>query len=146
VRPSGGPTDIGSVQVTGVGGRGGGSSSSPDTPVGQLMAFAFGFVNNQLDIFFIDQKGQVFAEAFTFNNFFSPNPANAQFLNTQINLIHATSSDALGYLALMGSLVDSQNQELLMITVPISFMSQATLLDVISHSVTDAEFATINSF
>ncbi len=69
VRPPGGPTDIGSVQVTGVGG-----STGSHTPVGSLLAFAFGFVNGQLDIFFIDQKGQVFDEAFTLNNFFSPSP------------------------------------------------------------------------
>ncbi len=143
-RPPNGPSDLGSVQVS-VALPGGGSVGSHE-PVGQLMAFAFGIVNNQLDIFFLDQKGQVFGEAFTLNNFLSPNPTSAQFLNRQINLIHATASGALGYPALMGSLVDSDNQELLMITVPISFMSQATLLDVISHSLTDAEFANLDSF
>jgi hypothetical protein len=143
-RPPSGLTDLGAVQVS-VAPAGGGLTGS-HTPVGQLMAFAFGIVNNQLDIFFIDQKGQVFDEPFTLNNFLSPNPASAQFLNSQINLIHATASDALGYPALMGSLVDSDNQELLMITIPISFMSQATLLNVISHSLTDAEFATLDSF
>ena len=75
-RPTSGPTDIGAVQVTGVG-SGGGSSSAP-TPVGQLLAFAFGFVNGQLDIFLVDQKGQIFAEAFNFTNFFSPSPADAE--------------------------------------------------------------------
>jgi hypothetical protein len=143
-RPPNGPTDLGAVQVS-VAPTGGGSTSFP-SPAGQLMAFAFGIVSSHLDILFIDQKGQVFAKAFTFNNFLSPNPASAQFLNSQMNLIHATSSGALGYPALMGSLVDSNNQELLMMTVPISFMSQATLLDVISHSLTDAEFAKLDSF
>jgi hypothetical protein len=131
-RPSGGPTDIGSVQVTGVGSGGGGSSSSPHPPTGQLMAFAFGFLNNQLDIFFIDQKGQVFDEAFTFNNFFSPNPTSAQFLNADMVFRNMAFSDAAGYPAVLGSLVDGGNHDLLMITIPISFMSQTALQNVIA--------------
>jgi hypothetical protein len=96
------------------------------------MAFAFGFVNNQLDIFFVDQKGQVFNEAFTFSNFFTPNPGNAQFLNTDLVMRNLAGSDALGYPAVLGNLLDSHNQDLLMITIPISFMSPTALHDVIA--------------
>ncbi len=136
-RPLDGPTDLGSVQVsagsnTGGGSGSGGSSSSPHMPVGQLLAFAFGFVNNQLDIFFIDQKGQVFDETFTLNNFFSPSPANAQFLNTDMVMRNMAFSDTAGYPAVLGSLVDGGNQDLLMITVPLGFMSQAALQDMIA--------------
>jgi hypothetical protein len=127
-RPTGGPTDIGAAQVTGVGG----GSSSSRIPVGQLMAFALGFVNGQLDIFFVDQRGQVFGEAFNFNNFFSPSPADAQFLNTDMVFRNMTFSDAVGYPAVLGSLVDSGNQNLLMVTIPLGFMSQTALNDVIA--------------
>jgi hypothetical protein len=135
VRPMGGPTDIGAVQVTDVGGGGAGgsgSSSSSPTPVGQLLAFAFGFVNGQLEIFFVDQKAQVFGEAFTVNNFFSPSPSNAQFLSTDMVLRNMSFSDAAGYPAILGSLHDSSNQDLLMITIPLGFMSPAALNDVIA--------------
>ena len=96
------------------------------------MAFAFGFVNNQLDIFFVDQKGQVFDEAFTASNFFSPNPGNAQFLNTDMVLRNMAGSDAVEYPAVLGNLLTSSNQDLLMITIPLSFMSPAALNDVIA--------------
>jgi hypothetical protein len=129
-RPTGGPTDIGAVQVTGVG-SGGGSSSS-HTPVGQLMAFAFGFVNGQLDIFFVDQKGQVFHQAFTVTNFFNPSPANARFLHTDMVFQNMAFSEALGYPAVLGSLVDSGNQDLLLITIPLGFMSPTALQEVIA--------------
>ncbi len=126
-RPGGGPTDIGAVQVTNVGG-----SSSPHTPVGQLLAFALGFVNGQLDILFVDQQGQVFDESFTLNNFFTPSPGNAQFLNTDMVFRNIAFSDALGYPAVLGNLLDSSNQGVLMITIPLSLMSQTALNDVIA--------------
>ncbi len=134
-RPSGGPIDLGSVQVsvgsnTG-GGGGGGSSSSPHTPTGQLLPFALGIVNNQLDIFFLDQKEAVFAEAFTFNNFFNPNPADAQFIGGLIPDF-PTSSDALGYPAIQADLVSSGSFLLPMITIPLNFMSPVVLNDLIA--------------
>jgi hypothetical protein len=101
-------------------------------PVGQLMPSAFGFVDGQLEIFFVDQKGQVFGEAFTLTNFLTPNPAGARFLNTGLTLRNLAASDALGYPAVLGDLVGGGGQDLLMITVPLGFMSPAALQDVIA--------------
>jgi hypothetical protein len=131
--------------VTRVGGRGGvgggggssGGSSSSHTPVGQLMPFAFGIVNNQLDILCLDHSGQVFTEAFSFNNFFSPNAADAQFISTDLILNSPTGSDALGYPAIMFNVepmfnvVPSSGLGLPVITIPLNFMSQAALNEVI---------------
>jgi hypothetical protein len=108
------------------------SPPSLHTPVGPLMVFAFGIVNNQLAILFVDQKGQIFDEAFAFSNFFSPSPGNAQFLNTDMVLRNMSGTDALGFPAVVGNLLDIHNQDLWMITVPVDFMSPTALDDVIT--------------
>ncbi len=41
-------------------------------------------------------------------------------------------SDAVGYPAVLGSLVDGGNHDLLMVTIPLGFMSPAALNDVIA--------------
>jgi hypothetical protein len=101
-------------------------------PVGPLMLFGFGFgPGGQLDLFEVDQKGQVFALAFSFSNFENPDPANAQFLNTDMVMQNMTVTNAGGFPALTGSLVGSDHQSMLMLTVPISLMPSAAFTDVL---------------
>jgi hypothetical protein len=70
-------------------------------PVGSLMLFGFGFgPGGQVDLFEVDQKGQVFALAFNFANFENPDPANAQFLNTDMVMQNMTVTNAGGFPAL----------------------------------------------
>ncbi len=67
-RPSGGPTDIGSVQVSTASGSGG-----PTVPVGQLTLFGFGFGPGfGLDLFSVDTRGDLFIQSFSFSGIGSP--------------------------------------------------------------------------
>jgi probable HAF family extracellular repeat protein len=107
-------------------------SINPPTPVGDLSLFAFGFgPGMQLDLFEVDQKGQVFALAFNFANFENPSAANAQFVDTDMAFQSMTVTEAGGYPALMGSLMTSDNHPLLMATVPVELMPGAALTDVL---------------
>jgi hypothetical protein len=75
VRPTGGPIDLGAVQVTDVsnsGGGGGGSSSGgggsssahPPTPAGPLAVFALGISPSfAFDLLSVDSRGDVFAQS-----------------------------------------------------------------------------------
>jgi hypothetical protein len=87
--------------------------------------------NGQLDLFEVDQEGQVFALAFNFANFESPNAADAQFLNTDMVMQGMSVTDAGGFPSLMGSLMTSDNHPLLMATVPVELMPGAALADVL---------------
>jgi hypothetical protein len=101
------------------------------TPVGQLMVFAIGFVNGQLVLFFVDQKGQIFDESFTFTNFFSPNPASAVFFNSGLAVRNAAPTDIFGSPGIIFSIVDTNNNGNLATTVPLNFIAAAAINDLI---------------
>jgi CSLREA domain-containing protein len=102
------------------------------TPVGQLLVFGLGFVNGQLVLLFVDQKGQIFDENFSFNNFFSPDPANAVFLNTHLVIRNAAPTNIFGSPGIIFSLVDANGNANLSTTVPLNFIAAAALNDIIT--------------
>jgi uncharacterized repeat protein (TIGR01451 family) len=70
------------------------------TPVGTLTLFAFGFGPGfQLDSFLVDQKGQVFAEPFSFFSFFG-GTGSPVFISANVVLSDVQFSDA-GFLAFL---------------------------------------------
>jgi predicted outer membrane repeat protein len=101
------------------------------TPVGQLMVFAVGFLNGQLVLFFVDQKGQIFDETFTFTNFFNPNPASAAFFNSTLEVRNMTATNVFGSPGIIGSILDANGNASLATTVPLNFIAAAALNDLI---------------
>jgi hypothetical protein len=106
------------------------SLSNTHTPDGRLQLFSLGIVSNQVDLLFVDRSGQIFDEAFTFNNFFHPELTTAHYVNSDMVLSNMSFSQSAGYPSLMGNLRDSSNHELLIITAPLSYMSQTAFNDV----------------
>jgi predicted outer membrane repeat protein len=101
------------------------------TPVGQLMVFAIGFLNGQLVLFFVDQKGQIFTEGFSANNFFNPDPTSASFFNSGMVLRNMAPTNVFGSPGIIGSIVDSSGNTSLATTVPLNFIAAAALNDLI---------------
>jgi hypothetical protein len=103
------------------------------TPQGTLMVFALAIDNGQVVFLYLDQAGQVFDESFSLNNFFSPNPANAVFLNTDLVFrnIQFQDSGAFGTPGILRDVLDFNNSAVLMTTVPLNFISLAAVNDII---------------
>jgi len=84
---------------------------------------AVGIVNGQLVWLYVDQAGQVFDETLNLNNpftnFFTPNPANATFINTQLvfSNVQLQSSTIFGSPGILGNVLDANNNAFLMTTV-----------------------------
>jgi hypothetical protein len=96
------------------------------------MLFGFGFgPNSQLDLFELDQKGQVFALAFSLANLVGPNAAGAQLVNTDLVLQDVAVTDAGGFPALLGGLVGSNHQSMLLMTMPIQLIPSAAFADLL---------------
>ncbi len=110
---------------------------TPHTPQGALLVFSIGIVNNQFVWLYVDQAGQVFDEAVNLNNpfanFFSPNPADAVFVNTNLMFsnIQFQQSGVFGGPALLGNVLDFNNNPILMETIPLNFIGAAALNDIL---------------
>ncbi len=104
---------------------------SAPTPQGQLLVFGLGIDNGQVVLLFVDQAGQVFDESFSFANFFTPNPANATLLNSDLVFQNLQPTTITGSPGLLGNILDASNNAIVMTTVPLNFISSAALNDII---------------